>query len=149
MVHATEEASMSDTLDCPRCGCNDTTVISEPSSVPAMRDGVVRTDVEPWATPGRAKCNHCQSEFNWTDDAPREVTRPLVYDVLCPECGSADTYVASSPAPQGNRRTRYMKCRACKNNFKTVDKLNEPQLHLRTGDQDNGQERASRQRAAG
>lgn len=136
--------------DCPHCGCNDTTILSEPTTTVGTRDGTARPDL-PWTTPGRAQCNHCERSFMWTKAEPREMTRPLVFDVLCPECGSPDTYVASSPLAdaESKRKKRYMKCRKCGNNFKTHDKIDEPQLHIRNGEDDGEGRPEVRQRAAG
>lgn len=107
-------------IDCTRCGCNDTTVITEPSEVQATRGGVVRSDVPAWEQPGRAKCNHCGLEFSYRDE-PERTPRASGYEIHCPECNSIDTYVSSSPLPKGGVKKRFMKCRSCQHSFKTND----------------------------
>ena len=107
--------------DCPRCGCDDVTILREPD--PGTN----------WFAYTRLRCNHCgrvwnarpaaaaesdePSEENETPAPPVDTTpvyRPAVRP-KCPECGSRENRVTSTELP-----IRHHKCQ-CGAAFKSVE----------------------------
>jgi Zn finger protein HypA/HybF involved in hydrogenase expression len=130
---------------CPRCGCRDCTV----SQWPPDRGP---NDKPTWFAQGRAKCRHCGMPFTFREvpdamappigeeadyssgdsDAadiddyqstpmpPRDTAYPVR---ACPECGSPEVKVESSPkAKAGAAKIRYHICRDCHAKFKSIDR---------------------------
>lgn len=115
---------------CPRCGCRDSRILQTPVADPTI-----------WyaRTLGRARCGHCGLVFAFrgldpqavdavmaaVDDPPAAVPTPkdTAYPVrACPECGSPDVRVTSSPKPKpGSPKIRYHECANCLAGFKSVD----------------------------
>lgn len=105
--------------DCPRCGCDDVTVLREPD--PAAN----------WFAYTRLRCNHCGREWNArpqqveseerrvesetpTPPDSTPVYRPAVRP-RCPECGSRENRVTSTDLP-----IRHHKCQ-CGATFKSLE----------------------------
>ena len=121
---------------CTRCGCRDTTITQRPP------EGVTS-----WWAMGRARCNHCRNSFSFRELPldPREAAPVVASDVVagngevhanepatprdtaypvreCPECGSPNVKVVSSPkAKPGRPKTRYHECKDCPATFKSID----------------------------
>lgn len=108
---------------CTHCGCNDVEILSDPESIAPLPTASVQG--QSWVNPGRAKCNHCGKSFTWTEseEEKSERTRPLTYELHCPECDSINTRKSSSPKAKGDFKTRYWKCENG-HNFKTNDRIN-------------------------
>lgn len=88
--------------DCPRCGCDDVTVLREPD--PAAN----------WFAYTRLRCNHCGREWNAKPRPPAPapiqppvdatpIYRPAVRP-KCPECGSRENRVTSTELPIRNHK---------------------------------------------
>lgn len=129
---------------CPYCGCRDARILKHPP------EGVTT-----WWEQGRARCNHCGAAFAFRElpppvgeaadetaveaefesaeiELPESVkvpARDTAYPVReCPECGSPNTRVKSSPkAPPDQSKIRYHECKDCPAKFKSVDRR-----HLKT-----------------
>lgn len=126
---------LADGPPCPRCGCRDSRVLQMPVVDPTS-----------WyaraTATGRARCGHCgltfafrelpapirppESEAADVDDPPAAAPPPkdTAYPVrACPECGSPDVRVKSSPrAKPGAPKIRYHECAACLACFKSIDR---------------------------
>ena len=111
---------------CPHCGCRDVRITKEPSSEAS------------WWGDGRAICGHCRKQFAFRK-LPGELipavdheevetyqlpARDSAYPVReCPECGSPNVLVKSSPKPKpGRPKIRYHECRDCPAKFKSIDR---------------------------
>ncbi len=94
--------------DCPHCGCNHSTVISDVR----LFNGRPGT---------RRRCTHCGHVWS-SVNRPAEVANAaiIIRRLECPRCGKADNEVETSRMVAG-RRTRYHRCRACGWSFKTVE----------------------------
>lgn len=127
------QLQLADGPQCPRCGCRDSRILQMPTVDPTS-----------WyaraTATGRARCNHCGQVFTFrgldpkavgavmaaVDDPPAAAAPPpkdTAYPVrACPECGSPDVRVTSSPKPKpGSPKIRYHECAACLAGFKSVD----------------------------
>ena len=119
---------------CPRCGCRDSRILQMPTVDPTS-----------WyaraTATGRARCNHCGLVFAFRGLDPQAVDavmasvddlqaaaapppKDTAYPVrACPECGSPDVRVKSSPKPKpGSPKIRYHECANCLTCFKSVDR---------------------------
>jgi uncharacterized Zn finger protein len=95
-------------IDCISCGCPDVEVEREPNHGAWFADGV-------------ARCNECGQVFSFR--APKEAKegpaeKAVLYQpVQCPSCRSTDV-----PVQRTVGSVRYHHCRACGQNFKSVEK---------------------------
>lgn len=118
--------------ECPRCGCTDSEITSEPKPPPINGQ-------QGWWDSGLAYCRACGNEFFFKEvpapitngnghapsvavapiDAPPEASDPpagdyaLVKKHLCPECKSDQVRVTHSLAT-----VRRYQCKECKTRFK-------------------------------
>jgi Zn ribbon nucleic-acid-binding protein len=102
---------------CTRCGCRDTDITREPSSV---QDS---TGTQSWPVPGAAKCNHCQRGFTFTEmpTPPKPVPKIKYYaGPSCPECGTEDAKTHTT-RKKTRARVRYHACEKCGHKFKTSE----------------------------
>lgn len=83
--------------ECPTCGCRDGETL--------RAHGALWGEQRP-----RRRCNHCGRTFT-AGLAYRPAKQPH-----CPECGSPNTKITSSPLP-----IRWHKCQDCDAAFKTVE----------------------------
>ena len=102
--------------ECTRCGCRDAVILSEPFSVPAQGDAA--GTVEPWTTPGRAICRHCETRFSFW--AVVTESRPMYAGPRCPDCGGDETKCTHSypPTDLPVRKRRHV-CKGCGAKFTT------------------------------
>lgn len=104
------------TPDCPKCGCNATDLVGAGS-----RWG------KPWAS---FSCTYCGHEFA-LGNRPTASAEPAYCvefaEQPCPYCRSQDTTVISSPRPDKGIKKRTHRCRACRRNFATRQRVNDDQ----------------------
>ena len=103
--------------ECPRCGCRDHEPQGEPvRSFPTRAeraDGIT----EVWFQ--RVRCNYCGKPFRIrSDDGTISEEMPTWPNTICPECGTRECRVASTP--QDIKPLRWMKCQGkdCGHSFK-------------------------------
>jgi len=130
--------------ECPRCGCNavdrvDTGATRFGRATQRLRCehcGHTWRERENWPTSKRpaedlypAAASDGEDDPVLYDPLPAEPTAGgavIFHAVHCPECGSADTKVTSSPRPRLHAaRIRRHKCLACGVPFKSVEHQNE------------------------
>lgn len=129
--------------ECPRCGCQQAEILQEPDPELGTKN---------WWGTGLARCQHCGMAFHFKPiDAPRipspdqsRVDPPRCHPLTpspqhpstppagagvryaattCPNCGSTQTRVTSSPRPVGQTKIRRHQCRECGEKFKSFEKI--------------------------
>lgn len=103
--------------ECPRCGCRDNEPRGEPYHSHTTRAERAEDITEVWFQ--RVRCNHCGKPFRIRiDDGTISEEMPRWPDTVCPECGTRDCKVQSTPPEL--KPIRKMKCQnvECGHSFK-------------------------------
>ena len=91
------------TVDCERCGCNDTRM------------------VETYLGQSTYECNHCRHQTIDGIDPYEEISTEYV-TILCPICESDNTTITRGPqADKHGRFKRFHKCGNCRNPFASYE----------------------------
>ena len=91
---------------CPRCGCEDSTVIKQPDQTKSV-----------WWGSGTAECNHCGQRYCFKPDWQPPAAERRIPAVVC-QCGE------TMRVTHTRKSVRYLRCDACGATTKAARKDN-------------------------